>query len=128
MRIGLSRKENCYIANILPWRPPGNRNPSEEEKALLRPFFERHIALSGAEIIVAVGAVAARELLETEQGITKIHGTWHKKEIGGRVFDVMATLHPAYLLRQPRQKALSWHDWRILKARLEEGQNNEGKR
>ena len=117
--VGLSRRENVYIANVVPWRPPGNRAPSEEEKAQCRPFLERHAALSGAEILLALGGVAAKEILGLSEGIMRTRGRWHQREIGGRRFHVMATFHPAFLLRQPRQKSLVWRDLLALRARLD---------
>ncbi len=113
--IGLSRAENVYIANILPWRPPGNRNPLPEERDVCRPFLDRHIELIQPKILICLGGVAAKELLSTTRGIMSLRGRWHKANIKGREIDVLPTLHPAYLLRQPAQKSLAWHDMLLVK-------------
>jgi uracil-DNA glycosylase family 4 len=117
--IGLDR-QNAYIANLLPWRPPGNRTPTSEEVALLLPFLERHIELADPEVIVLLGGSAAQAVLARPEGIGKLRGQWHKYSSRGlaRPADAMATFHPAYLLRQPAQKREAWRDWRQIARRL----------
>jgi uracil-DNA glycosylase family 4 len=107
--IGLDRT-SVYISNIIPWRPPGNRTPTPAEIEICRPFIERHIELIDPKLLVLVGGTSAKMLLNTSEGITKIRGQWRQYEINGREIDTIATLHPAYLLRQPAQKRDSWHD------------------
>ncbi len=122
--IGLDRT-SAYIANVLPWRPPGNRTPTPAEIAMCRPFILRHIELTGPEFLVFLGGVSAKELFGTTTGITKLRGQWRDFDpslIGGpagRVIPALATLHPAYLLRQPAQKRLAWQDLLSLKERLD---------
>lgn len=116
--IGLDRRE-VYIANVVPWRPPGNRTPTPEETALCRPFIMRQIALVDPDILVCLGAAAAKELLDTREGILRLRGQWLPFDTGTRPIRAMATLHPAYLLRQPLQKRLVWRDLLALKAALD---------
>lgn len=122
--IGLDRT-SAYIANVLPWRPPGNRTPTPAEIAMCRPFILRHIELAGPDFLVFLGGVSAKELFGTTTGITKLRGQWRDFDpalIGGpagRVIPALATLHPAYLLRQPAQKRLAWQDLLSLKERLD---------
>ena len=117
--IGLSRADNIYITNILPWRPPGNRNPFDWERAVCRPFLDRHIELIAPKILIFLGGVAAKELLNTTRGIMSLRGRWHKMKIKDREIDALPTLHPAYLLRQPAQKSLAWSDMLLVKKKYE---------
>jgi DNA polymerase len=116
--IGLDRS-GVYIANVVPWRPPGNRTPTPQETAICRPFIERQIELAAPDFLVPLGAAAAKELLETPEGILRLRGQWREYRAGGRMIRAMATLHPAYLLRQPLQKRLAWRDFLMLKAALD---------
>lgn len=118
--IGLSRENNVYITNIINWRPPGNRSPSDAEVALSLPFIRRHIELVNPAILILTGGVAAKALLETSQGITRLRGKWLEYSSEGLKNPVptLATFHPAYLLRSPGQKALAWQDLLNLKAQL----------
>ena len=119
--IGLERSD-AYITNILPWRPPGNRNPTDSEIALCLPFIERHIALVGPEVLVAVGGTAAKALLDTREGIMRLRGRWFNYAVPGSDarIPLRAVLHPAYLLRQPAQKRDAWNDLIAIKKRLAE--------
>ena len=107
--VGFGRND-VYITNTLPWRPPGNRTPSSEEVHMLWPFLCRHIELKAPDIIVALGGSSAKLLLETTTGILKLRGTVTEKSFGGRAIPILATLHPAYLLRTPIQKRASYLD------------------
>lgn len=112
--IGLNRS-NVYISNIIPWRPPGNRPPTSQEIAICQPFIEKHIELINPKLLVLVGGVAAKTILNTVEGIMKIRGRWFSYETkAGKSIPVMATYHPAFLLRSPGQKAMSWLDMLIL--------------
>jgi len=114
--IGLDRT-NIYISNIVPWRPPGNRNPTDSEVAVCLPFTERHIAIVKPKFLVLLGAVAVKSLLKSKDGITKIRGkqlsyTYNDIESGAQVtIPCFPMFHPAYLLRQASQKRLAWNDW-----------------
>lgn len=113
--VGFGRND-VYITNTLPWRPPGNRTPSSEEVQMLWPFLCRHIELKAPDIIVALGGSSAKLLLETKMGILKLRGSVTEKSFGGRVIPILATLHPAYLLRTPIQKRSSYSDLLQLRA------------
>jgi uracil-DNA glycosylase len=117
--IGLDR--SCaYIANVVPWRPPGNRTPTPQETAICLPFIRRQIELADPDILVCLGQPATQTLLGTREGITKTRGRWFKYDTGSREIRAIATLHPAYLLRQPLQKRLAWRDFLALKKALAE--------
>lgn len=107
--IGLDRTK-VYIANTVPWRPPGNRNPTPAEIALCLPFLERQIELVRPRYLVALGAVAAQTLFGTTAGISRLRGQWRDLTVGTHSMRALATLHPAYLLRMPAQKQQAWAD------------------
>lgn len=117
--IGLSR-DTAYITNIIPWRPPGNRTPAAHEIELCRPFVERHIALAKPKVLVMLGNIASKSLLDTDKGILSLRGTWMECKAGDTATPAMPTLHPAYLLRNPAQKRLAWADFLALQDRLEQ--------
>jgi uracil-DNA glycosylase len=117
--IGLDRKANAYITNVINWRPPDNRDPSPEEAAQCLPFLRRHVELVDPKIIILLGAVAARHVVGVTEGIMKLRGRWLDYRVGDRMVPVMPTLHPAYLLRQPSHKKLAWRDLQAALARLE---------
>ena len=121
-------RTNSYITNILPWRPPGNRKPSLDEQAMLRPFIHRHIELVNPDILVFLGGTAAQQLLDTKDGIMRLRGRWKSYVIGGqtsgadgahREIPAMSTLHPAFLLRTPAQKRAAWQDMLDIAAKLD---------
>ncbi len=118
--IGLDRS-SAYIANVVPWRPPGNRTPTPQETEICRPFIERQIALADPDFLVILGGAAAKQLLKTNEGILRLRGKWRDHETGVRTIRAMATLHPAYLLRQPLQKKLAWRDLLSLEEALAGG-------
>ena len=112
--IGLDRQQ-VYIANVVPWRPPGNRTPTQQETQACLPFIRRQIDLAGPEILVCLGASAAQTLLSLRDGITRVRGNWFTYECeSGRVIRAIAMFHPAFLLRQPGQKRQAWTDMRAL--------------
>ena len=118
--IGLDRTK-FYITNIVPWRPPGNRQPTLHETALCLPFIERHIELVDPEFLVLAGGTAAKTLLKTTEGIVKLRGKWQTYQSPGlkKPVQALAIFHPAYLLRSPGQKKFVWQDLLALKRRLE---------
>lgn len=115
--IGLDRSA-VYIANVVPWRPPGNRTPTPQETAICLPFTRRQIELANPDILVCLGQPATQTLLGTREGITRTRGRWFKFDTGSREIRAVATLHPAYLLRQPLQKRLAWRDFLAIKKAL----------
>ena len=108
--IGLDR-ESVYIANVVPWRPPGNRDPAPHETAACLPFIKRQIELADPDFLVLLGKSSAHTLLETSEGILKLRGRWRPYDTGRRSIQALPTLHPAYLLRQPLQKRYAWRDF-----------------
>ncbi|MFM8990032.1 MAG: uracil-DNA glycosylase, partial [Alphaproteobacteria bacterium] len=117
--IGLDRASNVYIANVIYWRPPGNRPPTTAEVAACLPFIQRQIELASPEILVLLGASAAQALLGTTGGIGRLRGRWHDFQLpSGRSLQTIATFHPAYLLRSPGQKRESWRDLLTIKNKL----------
>ena len=124
LSIGLRRERDFYITNILPFRPPGNRTPTHSEIALFLPFVLRHIELAGPRLLVLLGGTSAKALLRSREGITRLRGRWHEvapRGAGGGVpWPALATLHPAYLLRNPAAKKDAWHDLLLLRRRLEQ--------
>ncbi len=116
--IGLDRT-SAYIGNIVPWRPPGNRNPTPQEVAVCRPFVERQIELVDPDIIVCLGAPATQTLSGTKDGILRTRGRLFPYALPNREVKLLATLHPAFLLRQPAQKRLAWRDFRALRSLLD---------
>lgn len=115
---GIERK-NCYITNVLMWRPPGNRTPTSAEVAVSLPFLKRKIELINPKIIVALGAPAANALTDTTDPISKIRGKWLEYEVSvGKKIDLLPTFHPAYLLRNPAHKEKSWADLLKLRKKL----------
>ncbi|MSP93777.1 MAG: uracil-DNA glycosylase [Alphaproteobacteria bacterium] len=119
--IGLDRTK-VYITNVLNWRPPQNRDPSPEEAAACLPFLHRHIELAEPQIIILLGAVAARHVLGTSEGIMRLRGKWETYQSAGlnRAIPVMPTLHPAYLLRQASAKRLAWRDLLTVREKIEQ--------
>ena len=117
--IELDRKTNTFITNVTYWRPPGNRNPTDEELAVCRPFVDRMIELNAPKLILAVGGVSAKSLLHSKTGIMKLRGVWTDYTTPtGFSAPMLATFHPAYLLRRPEDKSRSWRDLLALQARL----------
>lgn len=117
--IGLDRT-SVYIANIVPWRPPGNRDPSPQETQMCLPFIKRQIELVDPDILVCLGKPSSQAVLELKDGIMKTRGRWYTYDTGKRKIRAMATFHPAFLLRQPASKRLAWQDMRAAKKALDE--------
>jgi uracil-DNA glycosylase family 4 len=111
--IGLDRSQ-VYIANVIPWRPPGNRTPTPQETQICLPFIQRQIELVDPDILVTLGNPSTQTLLSTREGIMKTRGRWFDYDTGTRVIRAMATFHPAYLLRSPSYKRLAWQDLRAI--------------
>jgi DNA polymerase len=115
--IGLDRK-SVYIANIVPWRPPGNRTPTPQESQICLPFISRQIELADPDILVCLGGPSAQTLLGIKEGITKTRGRWFTFDTGKREIRAMPTFHPAFLLRSPLQKRFAWRDFLAIKKAL----------
>lgn len=111
-----------FITNTVFWRPPGNRTPTADEQSVCAPFVERAFAIMRPKAVLLLGAAAARSVLHTEEGILRIRGQWREWRLaeGDVSAPVLATLHPAFLLRQPQAKRQAWADMLALAARLDE--------
>ena len=119
--IGLTRDGGFYITNILFWRPPGNRTPTLAEQAMCLAFVRRHIELVRPKILVLAGATAAKSVLDTVEGITRLRGKWTVHRLAdGTEIPTLPTFHPAYVLRTPASKRLSWHDMLAIDRKLKE--------
>jgi uracil-DNA glycosylase family 4 len=117
--IGLDRT-NAYIANVIPWRPPGNRTPTPQETEVCLPFTRRQIELANPDILVCLGGPSAQTLLGIKEGIRRSRGRWHAYHIGSREIRAIATFHPAYLLRNPIEKRFVWRDLLAIRKALDE--------
>lgn len=120
--IGLDRhaqdpEHAAYIANILPWRPPGNRTPSDQEVVAFLPFIERHIELARPKLLFTIGNTPTKALLATRTGIKRMRGRWCRHGASG--LPLLPSFHPAYLLRQPSEKRDAWRDLQALRAVLD---------
>jgi uracil-DNA glycosylase len=112
-------RQSAYIANVIPWRPPGNRTPTPHETEICRPFIERQIELASPKVLVTLGGPAAKLLLDTPEGVLRLRGNWRVHVTSSGVsIPTMPTLHPAYLLRNPAHKKLAWRDFLEVKAKL----------
>src|ERR1700738_2419526 len=117
--IGLDRT-TAYVANVIPWRPPGNRTPTPQETQICLPFIQRQIELANPDVLVTLGNPSTQTLLSTREGIMKTRGRWFDYDTGTRKIRALATFHPAYLLRSPSYKRLAWQDLRSIAIALEQ--------
>ena len=111
--IGLDRSK-VYIANVIPWRPPGNRTPTPQETQICLPFIQRQIELVDPDVLVTLGNPSTQTLLGTREGIMRTRGKWFDYDTGTRSIRALPTFHPAYLLRSPSYKRMSWQDLRAI--------------
>ncbi len=117
--VGLDR-QSVYIANVIPWRPPGGRTPSPQEVEICKPFITRQIELVGPDILVFLGGASAEILAGASEGILKLRGRWMPFPVAGREVRALATLPPAHLLRYPAHKGLVWRDFLEIRSALAE--------
>jgi uracil-DNA glycosylase len=117
--IGLDRS-SAYIANVIPWRPPGNRTPTPQETQICLPFIQRQIELVNPDVLVTLGNPSTQTLLSTREGIMRTRGKWFDYDTGTRTIRALATFHPAYLLRSPPYKRMAWQDLRSVAKALEQ--------
>lgn len=116
--IGIARQD-VYIANIVPWRPPGNRDPSIHESQTCLPFIQRQIELVDPDVIVCLGKPSTATLLGVTDGIKRTRGRWFTYDTGTREIRATATFHPAYLLRTPIEKRFAWRDFMAIRKALQ---------
>ena len=117
--INLSR-ESVYITNVVNFRPPENRKPTEKEIKRYLPFLKKHIKMISPKIVLLLGSTAMNAILKSNEVISKIRGKWFEQEIDNFKFKVIVSFHPAYLLRQPEQKKFSWIDLKMIKQKAKE--------
>lgn len=118
--VGLERSE-CYITNVLPWRPPGNRTPTDDEIAVCLPFLKRQIELIEPDYILLLGGISLKSVMDTADSISRTRGKWLEyKTDSGKIINVLATYHPSYLLRSTAQKSKVWADLLRLKIKIRE--------
>ena len=122
--IGLDRTK-VYIANVIPWRPPGNRTPTPQETQICLPFIQRQIELVDPDVLVTLGNPSTQALLSTREGIMRSRGKWLEYHTGTRTIRAMATFHPAYLLRSPSYKRMSWQDLRAIAKALQQASSSQ---
>ena len=117
--INIERK-NVYITNVVPWRPPNNRTPNNEEIMACLPFIQKHIEIINPKLILLLGTTAAKTILNSNLSITKLRGNWHEYKSYNQeeVSYCLVTYHPAFLLRAPDNKKLSWEDLKLFKKRI----------
>ncbi len=113
-------RTSVYIANVIPWRPPGNRTPTPQETQICLPFIRRQIELVNPDVLVCLGNPSTQTLLATNEGIMRTRGKWFDYANGARNIRAMPTFHPAFLLRQPSSKRLAWADLQAIKKALTE--------
>jgi len=117
--INLSRK-SVYITNVVNYRPPENRSPTEEEIQKYIPFLIRHIEIINPKILLLLGSTALNTIIGNDEVISNVRGKWIEKEIGKCKTSIIASFHPAFLIRQPTQKAMSWVDLKMIKKKITE--------
>ncbi len=116
--IGLDRSQ-VYLANIVPWRPPGNRDPAPHEIDMCLPFLKRQVELVAPDILITLGEMATKTVLNGNAGVAQLRGQWQTANFGGHETQVLASLHPEFLLKQPAQKRLAWADLLQIKKWLD---------
>ena len=117
--IKLNRK-NVYISNVVNFRPPMNRRPTDEEIKKYLPFLNKHIELINPKILLLLGATALNALIGNEVVISKARGKWTNKKFGESTIQIIASFHPAFLMRQPDQKKYAWEDLKMIRKKISE--------
>ena len=111
-------RDNIYITNVVNYRPPENRNPTEEEIARYLPYLTKHIEIINPTILVLLGSAALKAVIGKDEVISEIRGKWIDKKIGKCDTSVIASFHPAFLMRQPDQKKMSWIDLKMIRKKI----------
>ena len=117
--IKLNRK-NVYISNVVNFRPPENRRPTDDEISRYLPFLEKHIEIINPKILLLLGSTALNAIIGNELVISKARGKWINKKIGNIETNVIASFHPAFLMRQPDQKKFAWEDLKMIRKKISE--------
>jgi uracil-DNA glycosylase family 4 len=111
-------RDNTYITNVVNYRPPENRNPTEEEIARYLPYLTKHIEIINPTILILLGSAALKAVIGSDEVISEIRGKWMDKKIGKCNTSVIASFHPAFLMRQPGQKKMSWIDLKMIRKKI----------
>tara|TARA_B100001996_G_scaffold363584_1_gene331967 strand:+ start:2216 stop:2929 length:714 start_codon:yes stop_codon:yes gene_type:complete len=119
LSINLDRK-NVYITNVVNYRPPENRKPTDEEIGKYLPYLTKHIEIINPKILVLLGSTALNTIIGNQEVISKARGKWVKKKIGKCSVLVIASFHPAFLMRQPDQKKMAWIDLKMIRQKIKE--------
>ncbi|MFL2882895.1 MAG: uracil-DNA glycosylase [Pelagibacteraceae bacterium] len=119
LAINLDRK-NVYITNVVNYRPPENRKPSEEEIKRYLPYLVKHIEIISPKILILLGSTALNTIIGDKEVISKARGKWTQKKIGKCLTSIIASFHPAFLMRQPDQKKMAWIDLKMIKKKISE--------
>ena len=109
---------NVYISNVVNYRPPENRNPTEEEITRYLPYLIKHVEIINPQILILLGSTALNAIIGNNKVISDIRGKWFEKKIGSCNTSIIASFHPAFLIRQPNQKKLSWIDLKMIKKKI----------
>ena len=117
--IKLNRK-NVYISNVVNFRPPSNRKPTDNEINRYLPFLNKHIEIINPKILLLLGSTALNALIGNEIVISKARGKWINKKIGKSTPEIIASFHPAFLMRQPDQKKYAWEDLKMIRKKISE--------
>ncbi len=113
-------RENVYITNVVNYRPPENRRPTDDEIKRYLPYLENHIELINPKILILLGSTALNTIIGDKEVISKARGKWFNKKIGKCSTLVIASFHPAFLMRQPEQKKFAWEDLKMIKKKISE--------
>ena len=114
------KRENIYITNVVNYRPPENRKPTDEEINKYLPFLKRHIDIIKPKILLLLGSTALNAILGNEVVISKARGKWYEKKIDKITISIIASFHPAFLMRQPEQKKLAWIDLKMIRQKMKD--------
>jgi uracil-DNA glycosylase family 4 len=117
LSINLNR-DNVYISNVVNYRPPENRNPTKEEIARYLPYLIKHIEIINPQILILLGSAALNTIIGNDKVISDVRGMWVEKKIGTCNTSIIVSFHPAFLMRQPDQKKLSWIDLKMIKKKI----------
>ena len=117
LAINLDRK-NVYITNVVNYRPPQNRKPTDKEILKYLPFLKRHIEIISPKILILLGSTALNSIIGNKEVISKARGKWNKLKIGKSSPFVIASFHPAFLMRQPEQKKMAWTDLKMIRKKI----------
>ena len=118
LSINLDR-DNVYITNVVNYRPPENRNPNKEEISRYLPYLIKHIEIIDPKILILLGSTALNAIIGSDQIISDVRGKWIEKKIGKCSTSIIVSFHPAFLMRQPNQKSMSWIDLKMIKKKFQ---------